>query len=234
MDNTTVKKAPAVSRQQCGTRAGHIQHYKKGEEYCKSCITANREYQKNFREKRIIPIEERVNPTVRKQCGTTRGSDLHYYHKEHPCQPCKIAGNERHKKRYEKATEEQKWSRNTKWRVENPEKFKEANQKWAKANPETIASKNRHQRAVKAGAVSETYTSAQILEIYGAVCHICSEDIDLEAPRSARGGDGWELGLQLDHVIPLSKGGFDTVDNVKPAHGKCNLVKRAVLYNRTL
>jgi len=234
MVNASVENEAVVTKTVCGTRAGHIRHYKKKEPYCEPCKQANREYQKEFRKKQIIPIEERVPPTVRKQCGTTRGSDSHYYYGEHPCEPCKKAGNERHKNRYDEATPEQKWSRNTKWRVENPEKFKESREKWVENNPEKIASKNRRQRAIKAGVASEPYTSNQILEIYGAICHICNENINLEAPRSAAGGEGWELGLQLDHVVPLSKGGLDTLNNIKPSHAKCNLVKRATLYNRTL
>jgi 5-methylcytosine-specific restriction endonuclease McrA len=32
-------------------------------------------------------------------------------------------------------------------------------------------------------------------------------------------------GLTLDHVIPLSKGGTDTMDNLRPAHWLCNIKK---------
>ena len=226
MHNTTVEKSPSVSRLQCGTRAGHIQHYKKGEEYCEECVRANREYQKAFRERKMVPIEERVAPTNRKQCGTSRGSDFHYYHGEHPCARCKEASNARHKDRYEEATDEQKWSRNTKWRIENPEKFKESSQKWVENNGEKIASKNRRQRAVKMSAKSEPYTTVQVLNEYGTLCHICNEEVDLTAPRSAAKGEGWEQGLQIDHVTPLSKGGNDLLENVRPSHAKCNLIKR--------
>jgi len=52
--------------------------------------------------------------------------------------------------------------------------------------------------------------------------------IDLNAPRRV-GIEGWELGLHLDHVIPLSKGGYDTIDNIRPTHGICNIRKGARL-----
>ena len=174
----------------------------------------------------MVPIEERVAPTNREQCGTSRGSDFHYYYGEHPCARCKEASNARHKDRYEEATDEQKWSRNTKWRIENPEKFKESSQKWVENNGEKIASKNRRQRAVKMSAKSEPYTTVQVLNEYGTLCHICNEEIDLTAPRSAAKGEGWEQGLQIDHVTPLSKGGNDLLENVRPSHAKCNLIKR--------
>ena len=33
---------------------------------------------------------------------------------------------------------------------------------------------------------------------------------------------GWELYPHIDHVIPLSAGGHDALENVKLAHAKCN------------
>ena len=46
----------------------------------------------------------------------------------------------------------------------------------------------------------------------------------MNAPRQT-GLDGWENGLQIDHLIPISKGGPDTLINVRPTHGLCNLRK---------
>lgn len=56
----------------------------------------------------------------------------------------------------------------------------------------------------------------QVVREYGDVCHICQEPIDMNLPRTNR------LGLTVDHVIPLSKGGTDTMDNLRPAHWICN------------
>jgi len=33
--------------------------------------------------------------------------------------------------------------------------------------------------------------------------------------------------LHIDHLVPLAKGGSDTLENVRPAHGICNLRKWA-------
>jgi len=68
-------------------------------------------------------------------------------------------------------------------------------------------------------------TVAEVLDKYGSICYLCAELIDLEAPRSPA-QPGWERGLQIDHVIPISKGGHDTIDNLRPTHGKCNLSKK--------
>ena len=80
-------------------------------------------------------------------------------------------------------------------------------------------------RSAKAyGLKSESYTYLDIINTYGSKCHICNREINLEAPRSV-GKSGWENSLHIDHVIPMSKGGEDTLDNVRPSHAKCNLVK---------
>lgn len=78
------------------------------------------------------------------------------------------------------------------------------------------------------GVKTEKYTYAEVLNLYGTNCHICLEPIDLNTPRRA-GIDGWENGLQIDHVIPMSKGGEDTLFNVRPSHGKCNIKKWATI-----
>ena len=77
-------------------------------------------------------------------------------------------------------------------------------------------------RAAKASGVD--FTEAQVLERWGTNCHICEEPINLDAPRHSKSA-GWKNGLHLDHVIPLTKGGEHTLENVKPAHAMCNLRK---------
>jgi 5-methylcytosine-specific restriction endonuclease McrA len=79
-------------------------------------------------------------------------------------------------------------------------------------------------RALKNNNGHTPYTVEGVLERWGTDCHICGEAVDLGAPRSAR-YKGWELGLNLDHVIPLSLGGEDALENVKPSHGMCNVKK---------
>ena len=68
------------------------------------------------------------------------------------------------------------------------------------------------------------YSMYEILLLHGTKCHICNLPIDFSAPRRSF-KPGWEYGLQLDHVIPLAKGGSDQPINVKPSHGICNLSK---------
>ena len=68
------------------------------------------------------------------------------------------------------------------------------------------------------------YSMLEVLLAHGTKCHLCGKEINYYAPRRV-GFYGWENGLHLDHVIPLSKGGSDELDNVKPSHVKCNIKK---------
>lgn len=47
-------------------------------------------------------------------------------------------------------------------------------------------------------------------------CHLCGEPIDYEAHHLE------PLAFQIDHIIPRNKGGNDELENLAPAHRKCN------------
>lgn len=59
----------------------------------------------------------------------------------------------------------------------------------------------------------------KVAERDGHNCYLCGQKVDMSLPRTSR------YGATLDHVIPLSKGGTDTMDNVKLAHWICNIQK---------
>ncbi len=93
-----------------------------------------------------------------------------------------------------------------------------------KRHPDKAPAYTRFRRALMRGNKTEPYTLEDVLSKYGTNCHICGEEIDLDAPRF-QGKPGWKRGLQIDHIVPISKGGNDSIDNVRPAHGFCNLSK---------
>jgi len=160
---------------------------------------------------------------------------------------------ERTKLWYENNLEKSK-ARNKAWKENNAERIQETRKAWTEKNREKIAEKNRlwyeknreriieekkiyrknnaekgrgyvrKRRAIRNNNGREPYTEQQVLELYGTNCHICQNPIDLSANRAV-GSPGWETALHIDHIIPISKGGPDSLDNVRPAHGKCNMSK---------
>lgn len=86
----------------------------------------------------------------------------------------------------------------------------------------------RKQVAIKRGVIHEDWTEEQLLSIYGTDCYICSEPIDFNAPKRGIGSDH---SFWPDHMTPTSRGGSNTINNVRPCHRKCNQNKYTMTYD---
>lgn len=85
------------------------------------------------------------------------------------------------------------------------------------------ARKNREgdkKRAELCGVAYEPINRRRVYQRDGWTCGICGDSIDPEA----KWPDTWCA--SLDHVVPMSKGGSHTYDNVQAAHHWCNTMKR--------
>ena len=171
-------------------------------------------------------------------CGTYSGYVLHRRVLEAPCEACQEAQRD-YKRAWRERTRETRAEYARVYREENPEVINAASRRYRErhperraasvaryneANPEVRRGTVRTRRARRAGGEVERYSEAQVLDHYGVDCHICSEPIDLTAPRRS-GEPGWERGLHIDHLIPICDGGSDTLLNVRPSHGLCNCRK---------
>ncbi len=82
-------------------------------------------------------------------------------------------------------------------------------------------------------AVRSAATWAEIVTAYGDNCYLCKKPIDFNAPTRV-GVPGWEFSFHPDHVIPLSKGGPNILENIRPSHAQCNIRKGSSLGNPNL
>lgn len=155
------------------------------------------------------------------KCGTATGYTSHYYYKIlPPCEPCKAA-NIAYLNAFKAANPNYAKAKWIEFKKKNPNYKKD----YHKNNPEQTRKDSRRRRARKRKVIIELYTESQVLELYGTNCHLCNYSINLTAPKRQGKSEGWEYGLHIDHIIPISKGGSDTLDNVRPAHALCNLKK---------
>ena len=136
----------------------------------------------------------------RPACGTTTGYDWHTrQNKEDPCEPCRQAKKQLWKNR----------------RQQNRDALNDWRKSWRLVPSNKTAELLRQEAKLLID---------QVLKENGTVCYLCDEHIDLEAPRQV-GQIGWERALHIDHVLPLSKGDTNALDNLKPSHAYCNQKK---------
>lgn len=80
--------------------------------------------------------------------------------------------------------------------------------------------KNLHNKRKRCSEGSHTYGEWEILKRqYGYICPICLQ----KEPN---------IKLTEDHIIPLSKGGVDFIENIQPLCLKCNMKKSAKLIDK--
>lgn len=104
------------------------------------------------------------------------------------------------------------------WYKAHPERVRAHAKAWRRANPEHRKAIDRRHIALKRNASINDFTAAQwqaMLEYYNYSCAYCLQLFD---------------NLEQEHVIPLSRGGDNTRDNIVPACRSCNARKN----NKTL
>ncbi len=193
--------------------------------WCKQCRS---EYSK--KKNNAIQIREDLSNGNRicNKCKTER--KLEYFPKDKRCKlgrarTCSIcvyksrdtkerkANQKKLTKRWYQDNRELSLKRQTKRYEENREQLLAYGRQHSKNNPEIYKAANHRRRAAKRNNGNNDLTAKQIVELFDKQknCEYCDA----------------EGNLTIDHVIPISKGGQNTLTNVVLACMSCNNSKRA-------
>lgn len=95
---------------------------------------------------------------------------------------------------------------NQRYYRKNREKVVRSNKRWYAANREKVCRTRLNYLARKRGAQGNGATLSELKEIHGSLCYLCEL---VEA-------------TVVEHVVPLSRGGTNYPENLKPACAPCN------------
>lgn len=98
------------------------------------------------------------------------------------------------------------------WRKRNKERCAEVARNWAKANPLKRAEAEARRRAAKKSCAGEKIDFFEIGQRDSWVCYLCLTGIEADD-------------ISFDHVIPLSRGGAHSSENIRVTHLNCNVRK---------
>lgn len=132
-----------------------------------------------------------------KKCSRCREAKAltEFYASGGPCKPCQRA-------------------RTAQWKRDNPERVRENVRRWDEQNPHNKAARMKRRAERLATAPGGPFDPdrpeyKQRLALFGGQCHFCRR-----APAA-----------ELDHGIPISRGGSNHPSNIFPACFKCNRSK---------
>lgn len=120
------------------------------------------------------------------------------------------------RKAYYEANREKYRERNRAYHEANRDKHREQMLAYQRNNREafTVRNANRHARKVKAGGSFTAQEWEALKAYYDYTCLRCGR----QEP---------EIELTIDHVVPLSQGGRNSIENLQPLCRICNLSKHA-------
>lgn len=124
-----------------------------------------------------------------------------------------------YKKAYYEANREKAKAQTKAYYQANKERMKAAFRAWKKTNPDKVREQTHKRRALKYKTQIEPINEKIVYLRDGWICQHCKKRVDKKFKHPN------PMSASLDHIIPLSKGGTHTYDNVQLAHLGCNSSK---------
>ena len=115
------------------------------------------------------------------------------------------------KKEYRKDPAKEK-ARSREWRKRNPERLRHHLALYRARHPEVYRAASQRRYALKSKAETKDVTAKDLHRILASSCVACGEER-----------------VELDHIIPLSRGGRHSVGNLQPLCRGCNGSKKDLL-----
>ncbi len=146
-------------------------------------------------------VKQRVRERVQQNPEAKKESDRRYYLAHRDEVLARV--NEHYQRNHAQRLE---YSRD--YRIRYTDKVRRAIRAWRDRNPESFSVATQRRRALKRQSPG-TFTRAEwkaLCARYGHRCLCCGE----------------KKRLTVDHVVPLSQGGANTIDNIQPLCGTCN------------
>lgn len=182
--------------------------------YCKICtsLKSKKNYNKNLIQNRELKRKQAIKNKVK---NNQRNKKWYEENKEYKKEYTKNYRNKNKSwlKKYQK-----------KWGKQNPENIKINRNKYLKTikGKETINQRN-HNRKSRLRGAKGNHTLKQWNELkarYNYTCVHCNK----KEP---------EIKLTRDHIIPISKGGDNYIENIQPLCNSCNSRKKDKIYGTT-
>lgn len=99
------------------------------------------------------------------------------------------------------------------WREAHKEKIREYFQKWRKSDPEHVSIIERNIRHKRRSSIKGSFSKQEWLDLCSKYDNLCLRC-------------GQKKPLTIDHVVPISKGGLNVIENIQPLCKNCNCAKR--------
>jgi 5-methylcytosine-specific restriction endonuclease McrA len=166
---------------------------------CKLCIKL---YSDKFRANNPEKVKESTRKfyAANKKKIAEKGKKYRLENREKEIERCR---------KYRKENPEKRRIAVKNWQQNNAEKTKIDSKLWQLANPEKVRYYANLRRSRKVTNGIYEISDKEIKRLYESPCFYC----------------GSNQRIQLDHVIPISKGGHHSIGNLVPACQKCNASK---------